>query len=135
MPRKFKELFSNLPQDVQDRVNAKIDDGTAKFELTEHKMPKVLVDAMDGKPAPATNNYQDPTPEMLNDPMWNAIWDEIKTWDIAVPGVHNGSPSGATGNHATAIYLAIRNKLTNDQPSSGLKYARPEWERQQDTVK
>jgi hypothetical protein len=56
---------------------------------------------------PATFHYQDPTPKMQADPIWHAIWDEIKTWDINVPTEYAGY-SGATGNHVTAIYLAIQ---------------------------
>ena len=56
---------------------------------------------------PATYNYSDPTPEMLNDPIWEAIWDEIKTWDINVPYEYAGY-MGATGNHVTAIFKAIK---------------------------
>ena len=58
---------------------------------------------------PATFHYQDPTPEMLKDPLWLAIWDEIKTWDINVPTEYVGY-SSATGNHVTAIYLALLKK-------------------------
>ena len=56
---------------------------------------------------PATFNYSDPTTEMHLDPLWNAIWHEMKTWDINVPTEYAGY-SGATGNHVTAIYLAIQ---------------------------
>jgi|HubBroStandDraft_6_1064221.scaffolds.fasta_scaffold383582_1 hypothetical protein len=59
---------------------------------------------------PATFHYQDPTPEMLTDPLWNAIWDEIKPWDIHVPSEYSGY-CGATGNHVTAIFLAIEAQL------------------------
>ncbi len=59
---------------------------------------------------PATFNYSDPTPEMQIDALWNAIWNEIKTWDINVPTEYRGY-SGATGNHVTAIYLAILGHL------------------------
>jgi hypothetical protein len=57
---------------------------------------------------PATFNYADPAPEMYRDLVWEAIWDEIKTWDINVPTEYVGY-TGATGNHVTAIYLAIQN--------------------------
>ena len=56
--------------------------------------------------SPATFHYQDPTPEIQADPLWKAIWDEIKTWDINVPTEYAGY-CGATGNHVTAIYWAI----------------------------
>jgi hypothetical protein len=65
-------------------------------------------DRRDSNLTPATYNYSDPTPEMLADPIWNAIWDEIKTWDISVPTEYRGYD--VTGNHATAIYLAIKNR-------------------------
>ncbi|HLJ25350.1 MAG TPA: hypothetical protein VKY85_01425 [Candidatus Angelobacter sp.] len=52
-------------------------------------------------------DWPDPTPWMLNDPLWNVIWEAIKTWDINVPAVYGGY-MGATGNHATAIFNAIR---------------------------
>ena len=51
--------------------------------------------------------WPDPTPEMLHDPMWLAIWNAIKTWDVAAPRAYSGY-CGATGNHARAIYDAIR---------------------------
>jgi hypothetical protein len=59
---------------------------------------------------PATFHYQDPTPDMQTDALWNAIWNEIKTWDINVPTEYQGY-CGATGNHATAIYLAVREHI------------------------
>ena len=43
---------------------------------------------------------------MTIDPLWNAIWDELKTWDINVPHAYSGY-CGATGNHARAIYDAV----------------------------
>lgn len=51
--------------------------------------------------------YADPTPEMLNgDPLFEAIWQTIKTWDLNVPGWYAGY-CGAMGNHARAIYDAV----------------------------
>lgn len=38
---------------------------------------------------------------MLNDPLFNAIWETIKRWDIGTP--HYGGYCGATGNHVRAI--------------------------------
>lgn len=55
----------------------------------------------------ATFNYSDPEPGMEKDMVWEAIWNEIKTWDINVPTEYNGY-MGATGNHVTAIYKAIK---------------------------
>jgi hypothetical protein len=57
---------------------------------------------------PATFNYQEDCSEIERDAMWEAIWDEIKTWDINVPTEYGGY-CGATGSHVAAIWLAIRN--------------------------
>lgn len=54
----------------------------------------------------STGHYRDPEKWMLEDPLWLAIWAEIRDWDINVPSEYGGY-MGATGNHATAIYLAI----------------------------
>jgi hypothetical protein len=51
--------------------------------------------------------WPDPTPEMLADPLFEAIWHVIKTWDINVPDIYLGY-CGATGNHARAIYDAVK---------------------------
>lgn len=47
-----------------------------------------------------------PTEEMLESPEFLAIWECIRTWDIAVPTAYDGT-MGATGNHARAILEAI----------------------------
>ncbi len=54
-------------------------------------------------PAP----WPDPTPEMLETPEFNAVWDCIKSWDICVPEVDGELYSGATGNHVRAILDAL----------------------------
>lgn len=51
-------------------------------------------------------DWPDPTPEMLTDPQFEAIWQAIKTWDINVPGAYGGY-CGATGNHVRAILDAL----------------------------
>jgi hypothetical protein len=52
-------------------------------------------------------SWQDPTPEMLESPEFNAIWERIKHWDINVPGAYAGY-MGATGNHVRAILDALK---------------------------
>lgn len=59
---------------------------------------------------PATFNYQEDCSEIERDAMWEAIWDEIKTWDINVPTEYAGY-MGATGSHVTAIWLAIKKRM------------------------
>lgn len=59
----------------------------------------------DGRSIP----WPDPTPEMLNDPEFNAIWNCIKTWDVNVPGAYSGYCE-ATGNHVRAILDALKSQ-------------------------
>lgn len=73
------------------------------------------------QPAPSPKgptSWPNPTPEMLNDPTFNAIWNVIKSWDINVPAEYSGY-CGATGNHVLAIWGAImlppqKEENTND---------------------
>ena len=58
------------------------------------------------KEAVSKTHWPDPTPEMLDQPDFNAIWDCVKTWDINVPHAYEGY-CGATGNHARAILDAL----------------------------
>ena len=50
--------------------------------------------------------WKDPTPEQLQSPVFEAIWQTIKTWDINVPKHYHGY-CGATGNHVAAIMNAL----------------------------
>jgi hypothetical protein len=54
--------------------------------------------------------WPEPTSEQMAEPIYDAIWRCIKTWDIAVPGAYSGY-SGATGNHVRAIMDAIHRML------------------------
>lgn len=50
----------------------------------------------------------DPTPEMLDgDPLFEAIWQTIKSWDVNVPA-HYWGYMGATGSHVRLIYDAVK---------------------------
>jgi len=49
-----------------------------------------------------------PTPDMLNgDPLFEAIWQVIKSWDVNVPGAYRGY-CGCNGNHVVMIYKAVK---------------------------
>lgn len=50
--------------------------------------------------------WPDPTPQMLVSPVFEAVWQKIKRWDINVPDVYTGH-MGATGNHVRAILDAL----------------------------
>jgi hypothetical protein len=55
-------------------------------------------------------DYTEPSTEMLQDILWNSIWNAIREWDINVPSEYGGY-MGATGNHVTAIYKNIERNL------------------------
>lgn len=50
--------------------------------------------------------WPDPTPEMLEDPRFKAVWEVIKDWDVEAPRAYWGR-CGATGNHVRSILDAI----------------------------
>ena len=60
-----------------------------------------------GSPDFVADGYTDPSATDLEDPLFSAIWERIKTWDINVPTRYRGY-MGATGNHVIAILSAIR---------------------------
>jgi hypothetical protein len=48
-----------------------------------------------------------PTEEDLNDPLFNKIWELIKTWDVNVPEYYSGY-CGANGSHVKLIFDKIK---------------------------
>lgn len=54
--------------------------------------------------------WRDPTQADLDAPLFEAIWQAIRTWDVNVPGQYVGY-CGATGNHAVAILDKVRAEL------------------------
>jgi hypothetical protein len=50
--------------------------------------------------------YRNPKPEEMNTPLFECIWQAIKSWDINVPSEYGGY-MGATGNHVCAIMDAV----------------------------
>lgn len=65
--------------------------------------PRTIHDGEPTNPAP----WPDPTPEMLESPEFEAVWQCIKRWDINVPQAYAGY-CGATGNHVRAILDALK---------------------------
>jgi hypothetical protein len=47
-----------------------------------------------------------PTDAMLESPLFEAIWQTIKTWDVNVPEAYRGY-CGANGIHARLIFEAV----------------------------
>lgn len=61
---------------------------------------------------PAPPPMPDPTEEQIHDPVFLAIWEVIKTWDVNVPEHYHGY-CGATGSHVMLIWNALNNLWSN----------------------
>lgn len=82
-------------------------------ELTPGPMSRVEMAASRAASGllPATFHYIGDVPRwMLEHPIYEAVWDEIKTWDINVPTEYGGYMN-ATGSHCAAILLAIMDRV------------------------
>lgn len=95
---------------ASDRIDPKF---TVAPELRKITRDEEAKRRWDAGLMPATFHYTDPPAWMLEHPMFEAIWDEIKTWDVNVPTEYMGY-MGATGNHAAAILLAIMDRFDLD---------------------
>lgn len=56
------------------------------------------------------SNYPDPTDEDLESPLFEAVWEAIKMWDISRDPGRTGY-SGATGSDVMYILEAIRKEI------------------------
>jgi hypothetical protein len=90
-----------MPQMSDDATELDLRRSAARIEALEAALREVRPHP------PRTRDYPDPTPEMLDgDPLFEAIWQAIKGWDISR---HNdGLYSGPTGNDVRHIYDAVR---------------------------
>ena len=70
----------------------------------------------------------DPPPAVLDDPVFEAVWQCIKTWDINVPGAYVGY-MGATGNHAWAIVDVVARTIIDKLAGSDPPAPAPRWKR------
>lgn len=81
-----------------------------KLSLNKEKLKK-LAAAEKGHEISAGYSLMDkmpnPTPTDLADPVFEAIWKIIKSWDVNVPDYYVGY-TGATGSHVMLILNAIR---------------------------
>jgi hypothetical protein len=50
--------------------------------------------------------WRSPSEELMRNPMFKAIWEVIKTWDVHVPGAYSGY-CNANGNHVVAIMQGL----------------------------
>lgn len=56
-------------------------------------------------------DMSNPTETDLSDPVFEAIWQVIKSWDVNVPEHYSGY-MGATGNHVMLILKAVKEACT-----------------------
>jgi len=56
-------------------------------------------------------NLIDPTSKDLNDPMFEAIWQAIKGWDLSRNGGVGASYAGATGTDVMTVLIPVRETL------------------------
>jgi len=59
------------------------------------------------KARPSFDVMPDPTAEDLADPIFEAVWQAIKSWDVNVP-THYAGYCGANGSHVMLILAALR---------------------------
>lgn len=78
--------------------------------------PHYLIN-MKTKPWTFSKDMPRPSAETLNDPIFQAIWECIKTWDVNVPEYYAGY-CGANGSHVQLILNALDavyvNQFMND---------------------
>lgn len=73
-------------------------------DLIATALKEIFAEIKEGKMSKETR--KDPTGEDLNDPIFNAVWEAIKAWDIGrMPGEGR---SGATGTDVMTIINAIK---------------------------
>src|SRR5260221_3085322 len=112
--RKLKESFGvMLTEKEYEAAKARID---AMPE--EERMVKADIPTATPKLDKFTQGMlamPNPTSEQLNDPLFTAIWEVIKTWDINVPEYYEGY-CGATGSHVALILNALnaRREMGNE---------------------
>jgi hypothetical protein len=66
-------------------------------------------------PEPALPPMPNPTPEQIVDPVFQAIWQTIKSWDVNVPEHYVGY-CGATGSHVMLIWNALNSVKRDATP-------------------
>lgn len=80
--------------------------------------------AVDGSTEIFKKPMPNPTPETLESPLFEAIWQVIKSWDVNVPDHYNGY-MGASGSHVQMILDALPKLI----PESRIQELAEGWER------
>src|SRR5436309_964731 len=84
-----------IGQEIMQAINAELHRDTTDFP------PPVK------NPLPAKPPMPNPTEEDVHDPLFETIWQVIKSWDVNVPEHYSGY-CGANGSHVMLILNAIR---------------------------
>jgi hypothetical protein len=66
--------------------------------------------------SPIRKQMPEPTPEQLESPEFEAIWQVIKKWDVNVPEYYAGY-CGATGSHVALILNALTSQAEGESES------------------
>lgn len=66
------------------------------------------------QPEPQPTELREPTESDLHNPLWNAIWEVIKSWDIKTP--RDSGDHGATGTDVCNIFDAVARAQGGELP-------------------
>lgn len=102
--------WSEIPKGVFDSDHAK-EIGERLVADIKHfyataNAPTPLPTANPQRSQRGMKDMPNPTPEQIDDPVFLAIWEVIKHWDVNVPEYYSGY-CGATGSHVMLIFNAI----------------------------
>lgn len=95
------DIVERLREANQRLALAHVEIGALNAEIMRLS-PRLVCDGELRNPIP----WPGPTPEMLESPEFEAVWQCLRRWDINVPDAYAGY-CGATGNHVRAILDAL----------------------------
>ena len=104
------ELSSTAEPTVNDLLRSVMPRGDLSViedNAVEETVSQNTVEPREGETSAFIQDMPNPSEEDLNDPMFEAIWQRIKDWDINVPSYYNGY-CGANGSHVMLILNALR---------------------------
>lgn len=82
--------------------------------MDEETLKSVSGDRLVGPHGGVMGKLPNPTEHDLADPLFEAIWQATKTWDVNVPEYYRGY-CGMNGSHVMLILDAIRKRLSSEQ--------------------